>query len=109
MTDEQQDALTGKLVREHATLLKEIATLEAEGKRIGRTFRTVADVLDRSAQNLIFDGEPHDARFNGHVIKAADLDAKHLLETANDLRTKIIRRDEVANQLKAMGVDLAHL
>jgi hypothetical protein len=29
MIDEQQDALTGKLIREHATLLKEIATLEA--------------------------------------------------------------------------------
>src|SRR5882672_421382 len=106
MTDEQQDLLLGKLVREHGNLLKEIATLEAEAKRIARVTRIVTETLESRPQNLIFDGEPHDARFSGHAIKATDLDAKHLLEITNDLRTKMLRRDEIAAQLKGMGTDV---
>ena len=110
MTDDQKDALVGKLVLEHGTLLKEIGVSIAEGKRLARVFRNLGDHLDHFPQNVSFSDEAQDARSGGgYVFKVADLDVKRLSELTSDLRAKISRRDEIAGQLKAIGVDAARV
>jgi hypothetical protein len=107
MTDNEKEVLVGKLALEHGKLLEEIAVLEAETTRIGRVLSEVGSVLTSAPQNLLFDRESHDGRFNGPVVKASDIvDGNRVLEITNEVREKIIRRDEIARQLKAIGINL---
>ena len=106
MTHEQVDALAGKLVFEYASLGKEIGVLDAEAKRLGRSFGTAAQALDSHPENLIFDKQSHDARFNGPIVKVEDLDGQHILKLTNEIREKMARRQDIGTQLKNMGLDL---
>ena len=67
---------------------------------------TVGQALRDAPQNLIFERESHDSRFNGPVVKASDIDGKSLLEITNEIRAKLVRRDEVVRQLKGMGINV---
>ncbi len=107
MTDEQKDALAGKLMFEHGTLVKEIAILEAEADRFGRVFVQAGILLSKSPQSLIFNRVSFDSRFGGQpAINIEELDGKRVLELTNEIRVKIVRRDEIIMRLKGMGINL---
>jgi hypothetical protein len=109
MSEQEKNALVGGLVLEHKGVLNDIGVLEGQAKKIAHILTNAANTLSSRPQNLIFDTEPHDIRFNGSSIKADDINGTKLLALTNELRTKIIRRDEIALQLKGMGVDINHV
>ncbi|MBZ5700858.1 MAG: hypothetical protein LAN84_03340 [Acidobacteriia bacterium] len=109
MTDEQKDALVGKLVLEHGELKGETGTLRAACKKIGQTFQSVGNTLIQYPERLIFLGESYDGRFHAATtVKIEEIDGKKLLELTNEIRAKIVRQDDVTSQLKGMGVDVSH-
>jgi hypothetical protein len=109
MTDQQQDAQVGGLIREHGTLRKEIASLRVEASRIGTILTQSGQLLSAHAENVIFQAQPHHMMFKGPTFNPRDFDAEHILKVTNELRDKIVRREEVARNLKNLDINVDSL
>jgi hypothetical protein len=104
MTDQEKDALAGKLMFESKGLSEEIGALVSQAHRLGEQFNIAGRMLTSNPQNLIFDKQSHDGRFNGPVVKVEDLDGQRILKLTNEIREKMARLDTIKTQLKNMGL-----
>ncbi|MGH9698769.1 MAG: hypothetical protein ACRD52_04830 [Candidatus Acidiferrales bacterium] len=72
---------------------------------MGRAFIAAGSALSGTPERLIFDKEAYDGRFGGaEAIRVSDLDEKYALSLTNELRSKIIRLEEITAQLSGMGI-----
>jgi hypothetical protein len=109
VTEEKSAALVGQLVLEQQSLDRKISILKVEAARIGRIFSSIGRQLENSPKNLYFEGQSDNPRIINEVeVKTADIHLDGLLKITNELRADIARRDEIAVQLKSIGVDLTH-
>jgi len=110
MTEQDKDQQLGRLVREHADIRKTIASLKVEASRLAKIYADIGERLSREPQNLIFEKESHDSRFEAaYPIKASDIDGKRLLQLTNEIRDSMVRQDEIAQQLNNLGFDVTKI
>jgi hypothetical protein len=57
MTQDQQDAALGRLIREQKETEKRLALLKSEAIRISLRLNTLANTLERYPQSVFFEGE----------------------------------------------------
>lgn len=106
MTEEDKEKQIGRLILERANNEKTIASLTVEASRLAKIYADIGEKLSREPQNLIFERESHDARFEAaYPIKASDIDGKRLLQFTNEIRDLMVRQSEIAQQLISLGVN----
>ena len=94
----------GSLVVEHDDLAKEIGSLRAEASRRALTFERIGRLLVVAPERVAFGRQLLDSDFAGESpIERGSMDVDSLLE---DLRSKILRKKKVLQQLAELGIDL---
>ena len=107
MTEEQIDARIGQLFRKHDNLGKEIATLRDRAAELAKCFSQAADALRAQPEMLRFNGVGCDTQFyGGPLLNLVDLDGTCVLQLTTELREKIVERDQIAEKLQNMGMDV---
>jgi hypothetical protein len=99
MTQENQDVMLGRVVRQHKTAVARVASLEDELAKAQRMYQRLGSALGR-VQLIRFDDDPESpAPYAGFVqgdlrFRSEEIDGKRLKLLCNDLREA--RADEAA-------------
>jgi hypothetical protein len=106
MTQDEQDALVGRLTREFQDAEKNVAALRARAGEIGRLYINVGNASIKQPERLTFVGESFDSRFAGSSFDPTHLGFAELKQIVNDLRTEILRSIDLDARLTGMGIKL---
>jgi hypothetical protein len=104
MTQEDQDAVIGRVVRERRELQAKLAALEVEAEKLGMMFQQLGQMLRDSPDMIVFENHPAPAEIGVHVplFKQASISAQPVIQLVDDLREtqRALRNLEAkANQL----------
>lgn len=88
MTQEDQDAVIGRVVRERRDLQTKAGALEAEAQNIGMMFAQLGQMLRDYPERVVFESHPAPAELLGKVpvFKQADINSQKVLKLVDDLR-----------------------
>jgi hypothetical protein len=117
MTQEDQDAIIGRTLRELRDTRERLAKLKAKASEFGDSFSTVAHHLRNEPQFLRLDGESTDERFvkpsdafrnqyseaQQHIPKKSDLDINSVVALVAEVRQCLIEEERLGKSLAAMG------
>jgi hypothetical protein len=108
MTQDDQDVVIGRLVREHREADELIAKLDAEATRLGQAYSELGQALMTHPEGVLFPKEGIDGRFAPvqHLVQPSLLNADKLKALATDYRTAFIKREQLTEQLKRLGYDV---
>jgi hypothetical protein len=107
MSQEEQDALLGKTLREYKEMSHRLEMLRARAAEIGNNLVGLGSVLNSSPESLAFDGEPMDARFFDRAdlqsSPLASVSVESLKRICHEIRQTIIERDRLEKQIRSLG------
>ncbi len=105
MTQQEQDAVVGRLIREQRETDEFIAKLDAEAQRLGQAYSELGQALTTNPEGILFPKEGIDGRFAPvqHLVPDSLLNADKLKALATDYRTALIKRKQLEDQLKKLG------
>jgi hypothetical protein len=107
MTIQEQDAIAGRVGREHREAVRRLATIEAELAKMGDMYRALGRALYRSLL-IRFDDEPAvqnppygfvEGEFR---FKTASIDGAKLGQLCADLRDAKSKEEELAEQKRRL-------
>jgi hypothetical protein len=105
MTEEGQDAIIGRVVREYAATSKKLAALQSEARSAGNDMRNLGRVLEASPEHITFNGGPMEIRFEPRVdFDAKRLNLERISELCAEIRTLTIELDKLAEEKRRLGV-----
>jgi hypothetical protein len=108
VSQEAQDAVIGRVVREQAETRKNIETVGAEAHRLGKILEQIGRMLQTYPQTLITQGESFNKEsLDGqqvHIIPSDFPDAGKVASVAGDMRRFIEQSHELERQRRALGV-----
>jgi hypothetical protein len=89
MTEEKTDAIIGRVLRERKEVENRLTALEADAGEISQMLGRLAEMLDRSPQDVWFNGQspaikgfaPRSSSFN-----IADFNIQHVIDLTNEIR-----------------------
>lgn len=104
MTQEQKDAVIGRVSRERREADHNLALLQSEAKRIAEKLRSIASWLESNPNSIIFDDESLDARLGAwqNRIHSSDLDIETFKKLVADLRETGKRAKEKNLELEGL-------
>jgi hypothetical protein len=108
MSNEEQDAIVGKTLRERNEAVKRLAALVTKAQKIGDALSRLGNDLQGSPENVIFDQQPHDVRFgakDGYVFHKKDLNADEIYALCDEIRKTKIESDRLTSTLINMGIE----
>jgi hypothetical protein len=105
MTEEQNDAAIGRVLRERKELVNSLALLEADAHKISQRLTQLAQLLDENPQDVWFYG--HSVNTKGPPPRStpfnlADFDIERILgitSTIRDTRERLGRLNSEASKL----------
>jgi len=117
LTQEDQDALVGRRVRELRDVKERLAKLRARAREFADSFSTVHFHLNNNLEYLRIDGERTDERFveqerqqsgsfgrrEPHIPKLATLEIKTVLEIRDEIRACVLEEKSLQESLEHMG------
>ena len=115
MTEQDQDLLVGKAVRELRDLRETLAKLDSRAHAIGDTFATVGQQLRTNGAYLRFSGEAAEIRFTVQADSRhryttvpkmpdkADIDLDTVVALRDEMRTVILEIERLEKSLAEMG------
>jgi hypothetical protein len=110
MTQEDQDAVVGRLVREKREAEARRAILEEEAGCISTNLRALAQNLDHKLASIQLKGSPLEPDFitisGAAWLSQSDLEEpKRILGLANEYRQTLTTLKTISRQLKHLGLD----
>ena len=83
--------------------------LRAEAKRLGEQLMALGQALSDAPESVAFPGHTISRQLahEPHQVKEGSLDQQRLKVLVEDYRKAILKRDEAADQLRSMGINLA--
>lgn len=108
MTTESQDAVLGRVVREHGEASRLVAALEAEVSKAQTMYQRLSAALHRS-ELVRFDDEPDTAEMPQGLTKpdlrfqSVDIDGKRLKLLCANLREARQKQSQLAEQMRKLG------
>ncbi len=105
MTQEDKDALTGRLVREHKEANEHLATLGAEARKIGEHLAGLAEALQFHPEGVVPSTESLDVQFSRfrYPFDSSALDAPKLKLLTAEYRATLLKKEQLESQLRQMG------
>ncbi len=119
MSQEPQDAVVGRVAREHADTVKQVAILDAEVGKYRQLFARLVNAFG-DVDYIMFDDESLPIELQGTIrwglaeykgskleeyrFSSADIDGQQLKKLCAEIRAARARRDQLAAQLKNLGL-----
>ena len=97
MTEQDENAVTGKVARERGEASKTVAMLRARLQEIGQQYRKVAASLQNEPEGLVATEEAINSRFAYEIISiqlGSWVEIKDVLDLTRQLRAALIRESD---------------
>lgn len=105
MTQEDQDAVIGRVVREQRDLRAKLAALEVEAQNIGVIFANLGAMLQGDPQGIAFENHPGPPELMGRpLFKQTDINAQKILKLVDDLRETQRALHNIEAKARQLGV-----
>lgn len=109
VSEEQQDAVIGRVARERSEAKKKLALLRAEAVRIGQTLADIGRRLQIDPQYVVFEREPvniiySNSKLNNPPLRKADINGDEILKLTNDIRATTDNLKILEEQAKNLGI-----
>jgi hypothetical protein len=106
MTEEQNDAAIGRVLRERKEVVSSLALLEADAHKMSQRLTQLAQLLDESPQDVWFYGDsantkgppPRSTSFN-----LADFDIQRILGITSSIRDTREKLDRLNSEASKLG------
>jgi len=106
MSQDQKDAIIGRLLRERKEVQSHLAKLKADAGKISQKFEELGEMLDRNPQDVWFHGElarikdcaPRSKSFN-----IADFDIQRIIDLTDEIRTAQGKLDGLNSEASKLG------
>ena len=108
MTQEEQDAVLGRTLREYGGSRKELAAMAAQLGETGAMLSRLGGQLKQRPEALLFEGVEHNSRFGdprAEIFFPNTIDGKSIAADVSALQQQHIKVQELANRLRALGQD----
>ncbi|SRR6266567_1282179 len=89
MTQEQQDAIIGRVLRERGEAERHLAALQAEAARLGAYFIKVGSMLDKHPETVFFEALSTNIKYAGsnpQILQGSNLSLEATVHTTNEIR-----------------------
>jgi hypothetical protein len=116
VTQEEQDAILGRTLREYNDCCKELAAIATKMARAGQELALLGRRLKMQPEMVMFEGVAHDARFgnqispspeDNYVFSSAAIDGKSIVAQVTSLQNQHIKKSDLVRQLKSLGHDVS--
>src|SRR5689334_18112418 len=88
MTQEDQDAAIGRIVRERKQTTEQLTLLRSEARRIGDIFAALAGFLQGQPELVVFENQPVNVEYanlaGGHIFQQRDINADAIIKLTNE-------------------------
>jgi hypothetical protein len=106
MTEEQKDAILGRVLRERKEVAGHLAALEADAGKISQRLGQLGKMLDRSPQDVWF--QEQSAGGNGYAPRSAsfniaDFNIQHVVDLTNEIRATREKLDRLNSEASRLG------
>lgn len=111
MTQDEQDAILGRTLREYNECCKQLAAMETKLASIGEELLNLGRELKAHPEQVYFLGRGRDTRFGGlnrdaKSFEPASINGNSIADQVTALQNQHIKRDELAQRLKSLGHDV---
>jgi hypothetical protein len=106
MTEEQEDAIIGRVLRERKKVESHLAALDADAGKISQKLGQLSEMLDRSPQDVWFHGQPvatKDYAPRSASFNVADFDIQHVIDLTNQIRDTREKLDRLNSEASKFG------
>src|SRR4029077_17180425 len=117
MTNEDQDAIVGKAVRQLRDVKEKLAQLKSKAHAMAAGFGTVSHHLNNKPELLRLDRENTDTRFverredwnasrgssEPHIPSRDEVDINKVLAIRDEIRDRILEKERLERSLRDMG------
>jgi hypothetical protein len=114
MTQEEQDAILGRTLREYNDCCRQIGAMQAELSRLGKELERLGQKLIRNPEGALFAGQPHNARFGrgqaypgGPQSEAAfqpeAINGADIAKRVTELQESVMQKADLARRLESLG------
>lgn len=111
MSHEQENAVVGRVAREHSESARQVAILDSELQNCREMFTRLVKALGE-VDYVVFDGdswpqELHEAagwKMADYSFSSADIDGRKLKKLCADIKEAKGKRNRLAAQLKDLGI-----
>jgi len=105
MSQQDQDAVVGRLLREHKEQSDLVVKLDVEAKRLGEEYTALGQALILQPGGVVFPGEGVPTGFTRqrYEVKPSIFEVERLKALLTDYRSAVAKRDQYFSQLTSLG------
>lgn len=107
MSQEEQDAVIGRVVREHKAATTKLAYLRSEATRLGQELSAIGQALMSQPDSLIRRGEDMPGRFAGpqlHIVNPEALDLEKIMRLTKEIRERMKEIGDLDKDKSDLGI-----
>jgi CheY-like chemotaxis protein len=107
MSEDQRDAIVGRLGRESEETVAELSLLTTEAKRFGRTLEELGKRLQSEPEFVVFDRQETSIRYSGAnlekpIYKLNDINGEQLRTLTHGIRTAMDRVNDLQEEMRKL-------
>ena len=104
MTNEEQDAIIGRIVREHTETKKQHDLLIAKAFRASDSLQSLSNVLRTEPMRIAFDGESLPSNISRMDFDSKEVGANKVKEMCNQIREYSAKLSRLESEKKKFGL-----
>jgi predicted nucleic acid-binding Zn-ribbon protein len=111
MSEEQKDAVIGRVLRERKETQTHLAALKAEATRLGRKMMQLGQLLSSNAANVVFRGQSvniKDSSSQHTLFAVTDFDIQRIVTLTNEIKDTIEKLDHLNDQASKLGFEISN-
>jgi len=104
MSEEAQDQIIGKLVRERRSAQLQLDTLRREGKNLGAKFKELSENMDSNIQRVWLQRDNENPPSERMIkVKMSDVNGEALATLTDEIRATQVELDRLNEECRAIG------
>src|ERR1051326_5300053 len=104
MTQENQDAVIGRIVREKKQAENQLVLLRAEADKLGSILVELGQMLKVQPEHVAFQDQPVIPRFSRAVRTYQLLDSAKIAKLTHDIRDEVAKVEELGSRAAKIGI-----
>jgi hypothetical protein len=107
MTQEDQDVVVGRIVRERREAGARLAALQAEASKFGVLFFHLGQLLQQNPESINFENIPMPLDFqrpNLPLFKQADISSQKIYQLVKDIQDTMLELKGIDSKAKQLGI-----
>jgi hypothetical protein len=108
LPQDEKDAAIGRVVRERTDVQKQISSVRAELRQLGKMLWEAGRELENYPEKVKFNGAEGNIKYASTasaVFDAKDIDGSRIMKRITDLRGLLDKLDKLNEQAKGLGID----